>query len=68
MVELESRDSSWGREVSRSAPSTCPVEMDLSEYDQAARLANEATAEVVAHYLHNAMIEREELQKENCIR
>jgi hypothetical protein len=40
----------------------------MSGYAQAARLANEATAEVVARYIHNAMIEREERQEENVLR
>ncbi len=39
--------------------------MDASEYDNAAKLANEAIAEAVARYLHDAMLEREQRQEEN---
>ena len=39
--------------------------MDVSEYDNAAKLANEAITEAVALYLHDAMIEKEQQQEEN---
>jgi hypothetical protein len=39
--------------------------MDASEYDHAAKLANEAITEAVARYLHDLMIEKEQLQEEN---
>ena len=39
--------------------------MDASEYDDAAKLANEAVTEAVARYLHDAMIEKEQRQEEN---
>jgi hypothetical protein len=39
--------------------------MDASEYDHAAKLANEAITEAVAHYLHDAMIEKERRQEDN---
>jgi hypothetical protein len=39
--------------------------LQVTEYDQAARLANEAIAEAVARYLHDAMLEKEERQEEN---
>jgi hypothetical protein len=39
--------------------------MDASEYDNAAKLANEAITEAVARYLHDAMIEKEQQQEEN---
>jgi hypothetical protein len=38
--------------------------MDASEYDQAAKLANEAVTEAVGRYLHDAMIEKEQRQEE----
>jgi hypothetical protein len=38
--------------------------MDASEYDQAAKIANEAVAEAVGRYLHDAMIEKEQRQEE----
>jgi hypothetical protein len=39
--------------------------MDASEYDHAAKLANEAITEAVARYLHDLMIEKEQRQEEN---
>jgi hypothetical protein len=39
--------------------------MDAKEYDNAAKLANEAITEAVARYLHDAMIEKEQKQEEN---
>ena len=39
--------------------------MDASEYDHAAKLANEVITEAVARYLHDFMIEKEQLQEEN---
>jgi hypothetical protein len=39
--------------------------MDASEYDHAAKLANEAITEAVARYLHDAMIEKEQRQEGN---
>ena len=33
------------------------------EYDQAAKVANEAITEAVARYLHEAMLEKEERQE-----
>jgi hypothetical protein len=39
--------------------------MDASEYDNAAKLANEAITEAVARYLHDAMIEKGQQQQEN---
>jgi len=32
--------------------------MDAGEYDNAAKLANEAIAEAVARYIHEAMLEK----------
>jgi hypothetical protein len=39
--------------------------MDVSEYDQTAKLADEAITEAVGRYLHDAMIEKEQQQEEN---
>jgi hypothetical protein len=39
--------------------------MDASEYDSAAKLANEAINEAVARYLHDAMLEKEEREAGN---
>jgi hypothetical protein len=39
--------------------------MDASEYDNAAKLANEAITEAVARYIHDAMIEKEQQQEGN---
>ncbi len=39
--------------------------MGASEYDNAAKLANEAITEAVARYLHDAMIEKEQRQEGN---
>ena len=39
--------------------------MDASEYDNAAKLANESITEAVARYLHDLMIEKEQRQEEN---
>src|SRR5262245_18661931 len=39
--------------------------MDASEYDSAAKLANEAINEAVARYLHDAILEKEERQAGN---
>jgi hypothetical protein len=39
--------------------------MDASEYDDAAKLANEAVTEAVARYLHDLIIEQEQRQEEN---
>src|SRR5215475_435667 len=38
---------------------------DASEYDQAAKLADEAITEAVARYLHDLMIEEEQRQEEH---
>jgi len=39
--------------------------MDAGEYDPASKLANEAITEAVARYVHDAMIEKEELREES---
>jgi hypothetical protein len=39
--------------------------MDAIEYDNAAKLANEAITEAVARYLHDTMIEKEQRQEDN---
>ena len=39
--------------------------MDASEYDNAAKLADEAITEAVARYLHDAVIEKEQRQEES---
>ena len=39
--------------------------MDASEYDHAAKLADESITEAVGRHLHNAMIEKEQQQEEN---
>src|SRR5262245_35517569 len=39
--------------------------MDASEYDHVAKLADEAIAEAVARYLHDAMLEKDEQQEGN---
>ena len=39
--------------------------MDAGEYDNAAKLADEAIAEAVGRYIHDAMIEKEQRQEEN---
>jgi hypothetical protein len=39
--------------------------MDASEYDNVAKLADEAITEAVARYLHDAMLEKEERQEES---
>jgi len=39
--------------------------MDASEYDHAAKLADEAITEAVARYLHDAIIEKEQRQEES---
>ena len=39
--------------------------MDASEYDHAAKLADESITEAVGRYIHGAMIEKEQLQEEN---
>ena len=39
--------------------------MDAGEYDNAAKLANEAIGEAVARSIHEAMLEKEELQEES---
>jgi hypothetical protein len=39
--------------------------MDAGEYDQAAKLANEAITEAVTRYLHDVLLEREERQAGN---
>jgi len=39
--------------------------MDASEYDHAAKLADEAINEAVARYLHEAILEKEERQTED---
>jgi hypothetical protein len=38
--------------------------MDANEYDNAAKLANDAITEAVARYLHDATIEKEQRQEE----
>jgi hypothetical protein len=37
--------------------------MDAGEYDNAAKIANEAIAEAVVRYIHEAMLEKEERQE-----
>jgi hypothetical protein len=39
--------------------------MDAGEYDPASKLANEAITEAIARYVHDAMIEKEELREES---
>jgi hypothetical protein len=39
--------------------------MDASEYNDAAKLANEAVTEAVARYLHDLMIEKAQRRVEN---
>jgi hypothetical protein len=39
--------------------------MDASEYDQTAKFANEAIAEAVERYFHDALIEKEQRQEES---
>jgi hypothetical protein len=39
--------------------------LDASEYDNAAKLADEAITEAVSRYLHDAMIEKEQRQEES---
>src|SRR5215475_6601684 len=39
--------------------------IDASEYDNAAKLADEAITEAVARHLHDLMIEKEQRQEEN---
>jgi hypothetical protein len=39
--------------------------MDASEYDNAAKLADEAITEAVARFIHDAMIEKEQRQEES---
>jgi hypothetical protein len=39
--------------------------MDASEYDNAAKLADQSITEAVGRYLHDAMIEKEERQEES---
>jgi hypothetical protein len=39
--------------------------MDASEYDNAAKLADQSITEAVGRYLHDAMIEKEQRQEEN---
>ncbi len=41
--------------------------MDAGEYDNAAKLANEAITEAVARFVHDAMIEKEQRQEESDI-
>ena len=39
--------------------------MDAGEYDNAAKLANEAIAEVLARYIHDPLLEKEQWQVGN---
>jgi len=39
--------------------------MDAGEYDNAVKLANEAIAEAVARYIHEATLEKEERREED---
>ena len=39
--------------------------MDVGEYDHVAKLADEAIAEAVGRYLHDAIIEKEQRQEES---
>ena len=39
--------------------------MDASEYDNAAKLADEAITEAVARFIHDTMIEKEQRQEES---
>ena len=39
--------------------------MDANEYDNAAKLANDAITEAVARYLHDATIEKEQRQEDH---
>jgi len=39
--------------------------LQVTEYDQAVKLSNEAITEAVTRYLHDALLEREERQAGN---
>jgi hypothetical protein len=39
--------------------------LQATEYDHAAKLADESITEAVGRYIHGAMIEKEQLQEEN---
>jgi hypothetical protein len=63
--ERFAQEELWDGQTEESEREAIQSLMDASEYDNAAKLANEAIAEAVARYIHEAMLEKEERQEEN---
>jgi hypothetical protein len=63
--EKFAQEEEWEEMSEESQKMAIQSLMDASEYDHAARLANEAITEAVGRYLHDAMIEKERQQEEN---
>jgi len=63
--ERFSQEELWDRQTEESEREAIQLLMDASEYDKAAKLANEAIAEAVARYIHEAMLEKEEQQEQS---
>ena len=63
--EKFAQEEQWEEMSEDTQKATVQSLMDASEYDNAAKLANEAITEAVARYIHDAMIEKEQRQEEN---
>jgi hypothetical protein len=63
--EKFAQEEQWEEMAEDSQKGAIQSLMDASEYDNAAKLADEAITEVIARYLHDAMIEKEQQQEEN---
>ena len=62
--EKFAQEEQWEELSDRGRREAIQSLMDASEYDHAAKLADEAISEAVARHLHDAMLEKEERQEE----
>jgi hypothetical protein len=63
--EMFAQEEQWDELSDEEKKEAIQSLMDASEYDHAAKLADEAITEAVARYLHDAMLEKEQRQEEN---
>jgi hypothetical protein len=63
--EKFAQEEQWEEMSEESQKMAIQSLMDANEYDNAAKLANDAITEAVGRYLHDAMIEKEQRQEES---
>ena len=61
--ERFAQEELWDGQTEDSEREAIQSLMDAGEYDNAAKIANEAIAEAVVRYIHEAMLEKEERQE-----